>query len=137
MKNVFVIITVVILSSCASLGPPKVNLMEVSDDPMYGYTPDNPIKVGGYKHVGPKNEYIYLNQIAGPNGEPIEYKRLGPCCPFKTRNNDYGNWVGKPTGLLDVFLVRYEGISEPVKIFINGYDYETPKVIKGFKVLAH
>lgn len=88
-----------------------------SDDPTYGYTEGNPVKVGGVLNSeGPLNERRFLNALAGPDGEMITYERLGSCCNFKTPNSPYG------VGLLDMYELRIEGHEEPVLIYINMYD---------------
>jgi hypothetical protein len=32
----------------------------------------------------------FLNALSGPNGEKIEYYRIGSCCPFETKNSEWG-----------------------------------------------
>ncbi len=105
----------------------KLAPTEVSTDGTYGYTKENPIKVGGYKeNVGPMSERFYLYTLRGPNGERIRFQRIGSCCPFQTPHGFNG------TGLLDMYEVTYEGLSTPIKLFINMYDYEKPKAPVGF-----
>ena len=100
---------------------------ELSADKTYGYTEGNPVKVGGVeKSEGPLNERRFLNALAGPNGERITYSRLGSCCHFKTKNGIMGG------GLLDKYQVQWEGLAEPVLIYINMYDYGPLKVPAGF-----
>merc|ERR1712000_632294 len=51
---------------------------EISTDKTYGYSPKNPVEVGGAKNSeGPRNERRFLNALAGPNGEKISYYRAG------------------------------------------------------------
>jgi hypothetical protein len=49
----------------------------MSTDKTYGYTQENPIKVGGDDFGGPSRERAYLDNLAGPHGEPISYNRTG------------------------------------------------------------
>ncbi len=111
------------------------DLNQVSDDPTYGFTIDNPIKVGGYGKVGARNEYLYLKMLTGPKGQRLYFKRNRACCPFKTTNKHVGNFSGgeQATGLLDIFEVTYPGMEKPVKLFLNGYEYERPKAPMGFR----
>jgi hypothetical protein len=95
-----------------------------SQDKKYGYTKSNPIKVGGGSE-GPKNERRFLNALAGPNGERIHYVRLGSCCPFKTKNSEWG-------GMLDMYEVTIEGSEEKVILYINMYDSDVLMVPVGF-----
>ena len=41
----------------------------------YGYTPEDPIKVGG----GPRGEHEYLQWLRGPEGQRLRYVRRGSC----------------------------------------------------------
>jgi hypothetical protein len=88
----------------------------------YGYSANNPIKTGG----GPKGERAFLNRLAGPNGEPVRYQRLGSCCSFSTPNGIMGG------GLLDRYEVWIEGQPQPKILYLNMYDFEEPKIPKGF-----
>ncbi len=112
-----------------SVNSPGMIILGVSNDKTYGYTQENPIKVGGYSEKdGPDNERRYLNSIYGPNGEIIGYTREGSCCSFRTLNGMEG------FGLLDRFKISYEGLKEPVILYLNMYDHELPKVPFGFTV---
>ncbi|MFC6999950.1 hypothetical protein [Rufibacter roseus] len=100
-----------------------------SQDKTYGYEEKNPIKVGGAKQQeGPMNERRFLNALTGPNGEEISYYRIGSCCHFETPNGLMGG------GLLDMYSVTYEGLAEPIKLYINMYDSDTLHVPTGFKL---
>lgn len=101
-------------------------ITSVSDDETYGYTEQNPIKVGGTPS-GPENERRFLNALTGPNGEKVSFTRIGSCCPFKSPNGLMGG------GLLDKYEVSYEGLSNPVILYINMYDKDILKAPKGFR----
>ena len=101
-------------------------LTEISTDETYGYTTENPVKVGGVGW-GPENERRYLNALTGPNGEEITYHRLGSCCPFNTPNGIMGG------GMLDRYEIKYKGLSKPIIIYINMYDQDHLKAPKGLK----
>jgi hypothetical protein len=93
-------------------------LTELSTDKTYGYKESNPIKVGGSNESsGPRNERRFLNALLGPNGETVSYSRAGSCCPFKTPNGMINN-----AGMLDRYLVTWDGSKDTVDIFINMYD---------------
>ena len=104
---------------------PPITLSEVSTDETYGYTPQNPIKVGG---VAPSRERNFLDLLRGPAGEAIRYSRDGSCCGFETPNGLMGG------GLLDIYSVWVGDKKEPVKLYINMYDFEQPKAPKGFTI---
>lgn len=90
----------------------------VSDDKTYGYSPQNAIKVGIAKNgeSGPANERSYLNALLGPEGQKVTYKRLGGCCPVESKNGMMG------MAMLDKYEVTYEGLDQPVYLYLNMYD---------------
>lgn len=88
-----------------------------STDSTYAFTPENAVKVGGIKESnGPKNERRFLNGLAGPNGETLQYSRRGSCCSFKSPNGLFGS------GLLDLYSVYWRGSKDTLSIYINMYD---------------
>lgn len=102
-------------------------LTAISDDTTYGYTAQNPVKVGGIKNSsGPLNERRFLNALLGPAGQQITYERRGSCCAFKSPNGMMG------MGLLDIYEVKYDGLDKPLIIYINMYDRGQMKAPKGF-----
>jgi hypothetical protein len=94
----------------------RVIITEVSADESYGFTPKNNIKVGTIK-----NEYAFIAQLTGPNGEQISAVRTGSGWPVKSKNTPSGK------AYLDKWQITYEGLSDPIIIYLNGYDYEQPK----------
>lgn len=131
---------VFILNACASktslTNGPKTKLKdentfllkEISTDKTYGYTEENPIRVGGALDNGPLNERRFLNALAGPDGQEITYTRSGSCCPFKSPNGIQG------TGLLDTYEISIKGISKKRTLYINMYDRAILKVPVGFTI---
>lgn len=104
-------------------------LLEISNDPTYGYSEKNPIQVGGVdKQSGPLNERRFLNALAGPNGEEVVYYRSGSCCPIKSKNDPFG--LGQV--MLDNYRVTWKGSKDTVSIYFNMYDYGSLKAPKGF-----
>jgi hypothetical protein len=99
-------------------------LTQIAATPTYGFTQSNPIKVGG---LSESQEAGYLNGLRGPAGEPIDYERIGSCCPFKT---DKGLVDG--IGLLDAFRVTYKGQPQAATLYIDFYDEEPLYVPLGF-----
>lgn len=89
-------------------------ISEPSTDKTYGYSQNNPIKVGG---VDPTNERRFLNALLGPNGEEITYLRGGSCCPFETPNGFVNNM-----GMLDIYRVTMKGSKDTLALYINMYD---------------
>jgi hypothetical protein len=117
----FFIVLVVFTISCAS------TINNSQEDESYGYSKDNPIKVGGGTD-GPKNERNYLNSLTGPNGEAVSYIRKGSCCHFKTKNSSFGG------GALDIYKVTYSGKNDTITLYLNMYDKDKIKAPKGFLI---
>jgi hypothetical protein len=92
---------------------------QVSEDPTYGFSKDNPIRVGGNAVGGPAREHAFFNSISGPAGKGLEYSRSGSL--------DYGNTI------LDEFLVTYEGLSKPIILYFDEYSFSKPFAPKGFE----
>lgn len=128
MKPVFLLSLIFILFSCSSSKNMNTKNKTINDDPRYGYSQVNPIKVGGaMKGEGPAREREYLNSLTGMNGEPVSFFRLGSCCPFETDNSGMG------MGMLDRYSVTYEGKEDSVVLYINMYDEDVQYAPEGFK----
>ncbi len=139
MKNLIrICIALIILSSCsATKMPVKTQLLdhhtflltEVSTDPTYGFSDKNPIEVGGAENrEGPLNERRFLNALAGPNGESVNYYREGSCCPVKSKSGFMG------MAMLDIYRVSWENSKDTLTIYINMYDYGALKAPLGFSI---
>jgi hypothetical protein len=90
---------------------PTARLTRVAEDPSYGYKSDKPVGVGGGVIGGPANQRKYLNALLGPSGQRITYSRLGSCCAFERKSQ-------QP---IDVYAVTYEGLAEPIELFLDSY----------------
>ncbi len=89
----------------------------VSTDPTYGYSPDNPIRVGGDAFDGPFREDAYLFALRGPNGQEISDTRYS--MPYADT-------------ILDVFTITYAGAPAPLTIYVDEYSYAEPLAPVGF-----
>jgi hypothetical protein len=98
---------------------PTDSACPVSADASYGYTPENPIRVGGDAFGGPFRERIYLDNLRGPSFEVVAYERMG--------SKDFGNTI------LDLYELSYPGLSQPVLIYIDEYSYSEPTAPLGLK----
>ncbi len=103
----------------------EIVVEKVSKNKKYGYLPTrkHSIKVGSIP-----NEKQFLACLCGPNGESLSCVRLGSGWPFETENS----WSGK--GFLDKWQITYEGCTEQIILYINGYDYDTPKCPVGLRI---
>lgn len=111
--------------------PNRFKLTQIATDPSYGHSPKNPIQVGGVAtKEGPLNERRFLNALAGPNGEKVHYKRVGSCCPVKSKND----LLGYGQVPLDNYSVFWMGAQDTISIYINMYDKGPLKAPKGFTI---
>ncbi|OIQ20148.1 MAG: 2-dehydro-3-deoxyphosphooctonate aldolase [Flavobacterium sp. MedPE-SWcel] len=92
-------------------------LTEISSDDKYGYDPDYPVNLG---YLPIRNAVInvkrYFGALSGPEGQAITYKLVDSCCPFPSSKNNMG------AGILDIYEINWEGLTEPKRIHINLYE---------------
>lgn len=112
-------------AACAVVLACSTKKSSAVNDDSYGYSQENPIKVGGVAS-GPANERKYLSNITGPNGEQVWYSRNGSCCAFESKNGMMG------IGMLDIYSVTYDGKGDTVTLYINMYDSDVLRAPKGF-----
>ncbi len=96
------------------------SLCTISTDTTYGYTETNAILVGGDAFGGPPRERAFLDNLLGPNGEPVSYERIGSF-PF----NDT---------ILDIYELTVGGKS--VTLFVDEYNWSQPQAPVGFTCAA-
>ena len=96
----------------------------------YGYSEDDPVKVGGFdRGEGPRREQQYLYMLCGPNGEVLHFTRMGSCCFFK--RSFLGGY-----GLLDKYALTHKGIEDTLYIYLDMYRTDgIPKVPKGLRLI--
>ena len=92
-------------------------IQATSQDETYGFTANNPVRVGGGREAGVRNQQRYLNALLGPRGQPISYQLEGSCCTFKIAEAGIDN-----EGQLDVYLVTWKDHKEPLKLYLNMYE---------------
>ena len=92
-------------------------ITEYSKDKKYGYDPDYPINVF---YINAKDENLnserFLKALAGPKGEKITFSKVESCCPFPTKRTEIG------AGFLDLYELKWEGQTEPIKLYLNIYE---------------
>lgn len=104
-------------------------ITKTTNDKTYAYSPKNPVKVGGVvDSEGPLNERRFINGLRGPKGEVLQFTRSGSCCSFNTPNGFINN-----TGLLDHYLIYWDGCKDTLDIYINMYDFGELYVPVGLK----
>jgi len=111
-----VMLNSMVISEVSTGGEP----CQVSTDPDYGLSPDDPVRVGNTNlYDGYAREQLYMLALRGPNGETLRYEREGPT------NNDAGE-------ILDVYVVTYGSLTQPIYLYLDMYTYETPLAPLGF-----
>ncbi|KGO86097.1 2-dehydro-3-deoxyphosphooctonate aldolase [Flavobacterium rivuli WB 3.3-2 = DSM 21788] len=104
-------------------------ITEVSSDKKYGYDQDYPINLGFLPiQTAEINVKRYFGALSGPNGEKLTYKKTDTCCPFPSKKNEMG------AGVLDIYEVTWEGLTEPKLIYINLYEKGKVLAPKGFGI---
>jgi tetratricopeptide (TPR) repeat protein len=109
-----------------------LRLTKTSFNEKYGFTQENPVKVGTGPEGGPANQRAYLNLLRDGQGKPIKAKRLSSCCPYQSDNSLMG------MAMLDQYEIIYlneKGKKKKASVFISFYDYEEPQILFGFKTV--
>jgi hypothetical protein len=97
----------------------------------YGFSETNPILVGSLGGESPAaNEHLYLSRLRGPDGQRVSYQRVGSCCAFPSPNGLFGD-----SGLLDQYLVSYEGLAHPLSLYLDMYDPGEVRAPLGFTLV--
>ena len=106
----------------------QFELTKYSTNQKYGYDPDYPINIYFQNTINDTLNCVrFLNALAGPNKEIIQYKRLESCCPFPTKQSKIG------AGFLEVYEVSMEN-EKPKKLYFNIYEKGILEVPKGFTI---
>ena len=90
----------------------------IAADDTYGYTQENAIRVGEGRDLfgGPARERAYLDNLRGPNGEPISYERTGS--------------LNFEDTILDEYVIN--GLATPVTLYVDIYTFEELMAPVGF-----
>ncbi|MFT3680198.1 MAG: tetratricopeptide repeat protein [Ferruginibacter sp.] len=109
-----------------------LRLTKQAENKNYGFTQEDPIKVGTGPNGGPANQRAFLDLLRDPNGKPLKYTRLGSCCMYDSPNGLMGK------GVLDKYEITYKnekGETEKSILYISFDDYEELKIPYGLKTL--
>jgi hypothetical protein len=96
------------------------NECAISTDNTYGYTKENPVKVGGGDFGGPARERAYLDNLLGANGEKTSYERTGSFTFGDTILDSYEITVGGKKSI----------------IYIDEYSFTEPQAPVGFTCVS-
>jgi hypothetical protein len=67
------------------------NIQATSPDNAYGFTANNPVRVGGRREAGGPNPQRYRNGLPGPRKQPPGYEHEGSCCAAKIAEQSFDN----------------------------------------------
>jgi TonB family protein len=85
-------------------------------DREYGYTPAKPIRLGpGSPLERARVMRLFLASLGGPQGQPVEFERLGSCCRFERPG------AMPPVGLLDQVRVQPDGGGPALLLYFDLY----------------
>lgn len=112
------------------LNDSTLELKGISSDPEFGFSLKKPVMLGlADVHLAAQNIEKYINALQGPNGEMITFKRIIPCCPFKTKNFIYETpfpdlVLDYQHGMLEKYELKYTDDlkTSTVVLFFNLYD---------------
>jgi hypothetical protein len=104
-------------------------ITKMAKDKKYGYNQDYPVNVGFTSlEDGYNNQIRFLNALAGPNGEKIEFEKKDPCCPFPSKKVETG------AGLIDTYQITWNGLQKPIMLYINKYEKGELMIPLGFSI---
>ena len=101
-------------------GPAQQASCPVSADAEFGFKIEKAIRVGGGAAYVASRERAYMDALRGPDGQAIQYRRLGS--GPKAPNG----------GIVDIYEVTYPGLEKPITLYIDAYRYDDPRAPKGF-----
>src|SRR6478609_4410257 len=89
-------------------------------DERYGLAIETPVQVGGGAMYGPARERRYFDALRGPDGQVVRYRRLGSLPG------------ADGTTILDAYETTYDGLANPVTIYVDEYHFTDPVAPRGF-----
>lgn len=104
-------------------------ITETSSDRKYAYDQDYPVNLGFMAvQTAEINVKRYFGALTGPNGEQLAYEKVDSCCPFPSPKNEMG------AGIIDIYEVKWDGLKEPKRIYINLYEKGQVLAPQGFGI---
>ena len=110
-----------VLALVLLLGQVPASSCGVADEAEFATTKEHAVQVGGGAVTVAARERRYLDALRGPEGQPVQYKRLN-----SERSPDQQT-------ILDRYEVSYPGLEKPLYLFLDAYHYDDAlKAPKGF-----
>jgi hypothetical protein len=110
---------------------PLLRLGAVATDPRYGFTKDNPVRVGAGFNGDRENIETYLDLLRDGQNKPVRYRRVG-ASPFFSKNAPGGK------GTVQAYEVRYLDATNQERrktLYLTSDEFDEPRVVMGFKTL--
>lgn len=89
-----------------------VNPAQTSDDETYGYTKENPVKLGSQRDESVSSSYVYLRQLRDKARHPFKFVRIG----------NVG--AGADGHIIDLYKLN-DSVGAEFKIFVDMYHPES------------
>jgi hypothetical protein len=93
----------------------------------YGYTPQNPIKVGGGAYAG--YHFLFIKHLRGPNGDSLDVERIGSCYNY---DNPDTTLTPYEKGVLTCFSFKCKAFKKPKVLYFDKYRYGDLYIPKNF-----
>lgn len=111
-----------------------LRLTKAADNDAYGFTPQRPVLVGKGPEGGPNNVRAYLELLRDAKGQPLKYKRVGTCCPYKSDHAFFGK-----EALQEKYQVTYTAVDGSPKtnfIYFSFFDFAEPLIPVGLSTIT-
>lgn len=106
-----------------------LKLTQTAPDTKYGYTKENPVRVGQNNNDLTANEMAYLDLLRDAQGKPLKYRQVGSCCEFQGK-------TGKAK--VDIFEITYRTAQNQEKktnLYLTIGNYDDPKIPAGLRTV--
>lgn len=91
-------------------------------DPTYGFSPDNPIRIGGGDQAAPGREAAFLGNLIGASGGLIQFQPAG--------SQPFGG------GTLDIYQIAFQQAGQPVMLYFDRNNFAPLFAPAGFGCLG-
>jgi hypothetical protein len=107
----------------AATSPPEIvqvadSACPVSGTETYGFTKNDPVRIGGGDFDGPLRTSAYLQTLRGPNHEAVSYALSG--------------FAEVPGGRVNVLVLTVAGHDAPVTLYVDHASYSALRAPMGF-----
>ena len=95
---------------------PIFEIKGTSTDKKYGYTEEQPIKVGGGTSAG--YHFMFIEHLRGPNGEKLFVNRIGSCGSYPNPDTTLTKY---DNGVLTCFSIDCLSFKKPRVLYFDKY----------------